>query len=91
MRAVADKTREVDVGIRVIVLGNFVESLASPEISALRQWLNVHRRDIEARQRSSRSTLSNRMFTYPRKGTRYQVFIENISSDVADDEQRHVR
>lgn len=44
----ADKTCEVGDGIRVIVLRNFVESLArgGPEINVLRQWLNIRRCDI---------------------------------------------
>lgn len=43
-----DKTCEVVDGIRVIVLGNFVEPLErrGPEINVLRQYLNVLRRDI---------------------------------------------
>lgn len=43
-----DKTCKVDDGIRVIVLGNFVESLErrGPEINVLRQCLHIHRRDI---------------------------------------------
>lgn len=43
-----DKTCEVVDGIRVIVLGNFVESLErrGPEINVLRQCLNVLRHDI---------------------------------------------
>lgn len=48
-----DKTCEVVDGIRVIVLGNFVESLERrrPEINVLRQCLNIHR-DIYARRRT---------------------------------------
>jgi len=86
-----DKTCEVGGGIRVIVLGNFVESPVrhSHEISVLRQWFNVRRRDIQARRRSRDQHCTIEYLPSPEKGCDIE-FLSTISANVADDEQRHI-
>lgn len=63
-----DKTCEVVDGIRVIVLGNFVESLERPEINVLHQCLNIHCRDIYARL-FSRSTQQSNVYLPQKRDT----------------------